>query len=135
MSEDPKIPTFGIPEGQPATEPRQQPGPQASPYTVDTSNLSTVYTNFCHVTVTPEELILDFGLNTQMGPAPSEPIKLSHRVVMNYFTAKRLLTALNQTVGMHERAFGVLELDPQKRTRNPPRPGSGPGSGPGGARP
>src|SRR5947209_20247222 len=56
-----------------------QAGPQ---FPTDYSSLSTVYTNFCRVSVTPEELVLDFGLNTQITPTPSEPIKLSHRVVM-----------------------------------------------------
>ena len=50
----------------------QQP-PQ---FTVDTSGLSTAYANFCRVTGTPEELVLDFGLNTQMTPVPSEPVKI-----------------------------------------------------------
>ena len=47
-----------------------QPG-QMQPFSVDTSQLSTVYANFCRVTGTPEELVLDFGLNTQMSPQPT----------------------------------------------------------------
>src|SRR5438552_5953141 len=88
----------------------------------DLSSLSTVYTNFCRVSVTPEELVLDFGLNPQISPTPGEPVKLTHRVVMNFFTAKRLLLALNNVVVQHENAYGALELDFQKRFRNQPRP-------------
>lgn len=98
-------------EGQAAP---QQPHPQ---FAVDTSDLSTIYTNFCHVTSLPEELILDFGLNTQVTPAPGQPIKLSHRVVMNYFTAKRLLQGLHLAVRRYETMFGGLELDVQKRVK------------------
>src|SRR5438105_4555416 len=87
----------------------------------DVSGLSTVYTNFCRVSVTPEELVLDFGLNPQVAPTPGEPVKLTHRVVMNFFTAKRLLLALNNVVVQHENAYGALELDFQKRLRNMPR--------------
>src|SRR5579864_838575 len=96
---------------------------QAQPqFPTDYSSLSTVYTNFCRVSVTPEELVLDFGLNTQVTPNPAEPIKLSHRVVMNFFTAKRLLNALLGVVSQHENAYGVLELDFQRRARVAPRP-------------
>ena len=52
--------------------------------------------------LTPEELVLDFGLNTQMMPNPTETIKLSHRVVMNFYTAKRLLGALMNVVRRFE---------------------------------
>lgn len=94
--------------------------PQAAPqFAVDTSQLNTIYTNFCHVTSLPEELVLDFGLNTQMTPSPNVPIKLNSRVVMNFFTAKRLLQGLHMAVQRHEMMFGQLELDVQKRVRGP----------------
>jgi hypothetical protein len=97
---------------------QQQQQPGAPPqFATDYSQLSTVYTNFCRVSVTPEELVLDFGLNTQMTPNPAEPIKLSHRVVMNFFTAKRLMNALLGVIGQHENAYGMLELDIQRRAR------------------
>ena len=111
------------PAGAPAGAQQPQQPPQ---FLTDYSGLSTVYTNFCRVTVTPEELVLDFGLNTQMTPNPSEPIKLSHRVVMNFYTAKRIMQALVNVVQQHEGAYGVLELDFQRRARSVPRPG-GPG--------
>lgn len=105
-------------ENAPAQNPQQ---PREFP--VDISGLSTVYANFARVTGTPEELILDFGLNTQMQPtAGGEPVRLSHRLVLNYFTAKRLLMALGMAVQQHEAAFGALEIDVQKRAR--PRPGA-----------
>jgi len=69
------------------------------------------------LTGTPEELVLDFGLNTQMTPVPAEPVKLTHRLVMDYFTAKRLLGVLHMAVQQHEGVYGVLETDIQKRVR------------------
>ena len=90
------------------------PQEQANQIPTDYSSLSTVYTNFCRVSVTPEELVLDFGLNPQVG-ADGEPVHLTHRVVMNFFTAKRLLLALNNVVVQHENAYGAMELDFQKR--------------------
>lgn len=109
------------PDGGTPPVPQQQ-------FTTSTSEISTVYTNFCRVSLTPEELVLDFGLNTQMMPNPTETIKLSHRVVMNFYTAKRLLGALMNVVQQYENSYGALELDFQKRMRGgrpvvPPSPG------------
>jgi len=107
------------------TPPPAPPAAQEQQIPTDLSSLSTVYTNFCRVNVTPEELVLDFGLNPQIIPTPGEPVKLTHRVVMNFFTAKRLLLALNNVVVQHENAYGALELDFQKRMRTQPRPPMG----------
>jgi hypothetical protein len=108
-------------EPRPAATPEAQ-AQQPPQFPTDYSSLSTVYTNFCRVSVAPEELVLDFGLNTQMTPNPTEPIKLSHRVVMNFYTAKRLMNALIGVVQAHEANYGVLELDFQRRARGGPRP-------------
>jgi hypothetical protein len=43
-------------------------------------------------------------LNTSMTPVQNEPVKLTHRLVVNYFTAKRLLGALQMAVQQHEKA-------------------------------
>src|SRR5438552_13789843 len=127
MADEPK--KFGeSPLGQPPAPAPGQPQP-APQFAVDITALSAAYANFCRVTGTPEELVLDFGLNTQMTPVPTEPVKLTHRLVMNYFTAKRLLGALHMAVQQHENAYGVLETDIQKRMRpgaQPPRLGAGP---------
>jgi hypothetical protein len=103
----------------------QDPAAVQPQFPTDYSSLSTVYTNFCRVSVTPEELALDFGLNTQMSPNPTEAIKLTHRVVMNFYTAKRLMNALLGVVSQYENTYGVLELDFQRRARTAPRPGGG----------
>lgn len=73
------------------------------------------YANFCRVTGTPEELIIDFGLNAQPFGTPTEAVQITQRIVTNYYTAKRLLHALHLSVQRHEQAFGVLETDVNKR--------------------
>ncbi len=88
---------------------------------VDDSNANCAYANFCRVTGTPEELIVDFGLNSQPFGIPTEPVKVSERIVMNYYTAKRMLHALHLSVQRHEQAFGVLETDVQKRVVGKPQ--------------
>jgi hypothetical protein len=95
------------------------PATQAAPQqvTVDVSKAHAAYSNFCRVTGTPEELIVDFGLNSQPMGVPTEPIEVSQRIVLNYYTAKRLLAALQMSLQRHEAAFGVLETDVQKRVK------------------
>jgi hypothetical protein len=103
-------------EQSPATAaPAGQPEPQAARVQVDDSGAACSYANFCRVTGTPEELIIDFGLNSQPFGVPSEPVKITQRIVTNYYTAKRMLHALHLSVQRHEQAFGVLETDVQKR--------------------
>ena len=87
----------------------------------DTKALAA-YANFCRVTGTPEELIVDFGLNKNMSPEPGESIEISQRLIVNFYTAKRLLAALHMAVSRHEAAFGPLETDVQKRVVPSARP-------------
>ncbi|MBN2216006.1 MAG: DUF3467 domain-containing protein [Pirellulales bacterium] len=92
-----------------------QPAQQRPQIEIDDSKASAAYANFCRVTGTPEELILDFGLNPQPFGIPREPIPISHRLIVNFYTAKRMLQALSLTIQRQEATFGVLETDVQKR--------------------
>ena len=100
-----------------AAKPKGQPAQQQQQVQVDDSGAVTSYANFCRVSGTPEELIVDFGLKSLPFGTPAEPIKLTQRIVVNFFTAKRLLGALNMAVQRHEAAFGVLETNVQKRVQ------------------
>ena len=89
----------------------------------DACNELPTYTNFCRVTATPEEMILDFGLNTQPFAAGHQEVKSTMRVVTNFYTAKRLLAAVGMTIQRHEETFGAIELDVRRRVLEaPPRP-------------
>jgi len=95
----------------------RQPDAARKPIELNTDATIAAYSNFCRVTGTPEELIVDFGLNPQpIGPS-STPVTISQRIILNYFTAKRLLGALQVSIQRHEAAFGVLETDVQKRVQ------------------
>jgi D-serine deaminase-like pyridoxal phosphate-dependent protein len=94
-----------------------QAQPQQVQVHVDDSKALANYANFCRVTGSPEELIVDFGLNPQPVGVPKDPIHVTQRVIMNFYTAKRLLAALQMSVQRHEAVFGVLETDIQKRLR------------------
>ncbi len=94
---------------------RQQP--QNVQVQVRDEDAIACYANFCRVTGSPEELIVDFGLNPQPVGIPKDPIHVKQRIIMNFFTAKRLLGALQMSIQRHEAVFGVLETDIQKRLR------------------
>ena len=82
---------------------------------LDDSKVSASYANFCRVTGTPEELIVDLGLNSQPAGVPTNPIVINQRIILNHYTTKRLLAALQMSIQRHEGVFGVLETDIQKR--------------------
>ena len=102
----------------PARPQVQSPAPQPQEQqtlTVDDSGVTTHYANFCRISSTPEELILDLGLN----PSPLSPgkanVAITERIILNHYTAKRLLGALAATLHQHERVFGALETDVRRR--------------------
>ena len=98
----------------------QAPAGQAqaqSTINVNDSEVAAHYANFCRVSSTPEELILDLGLNPHPYAQGPVTINVAQRIIMNHFTAKRLLSALSMALQRHEQAFGVLETDVRKRVR------------------
>ena len=105
------------PTSNPDTAPQApaQAQPQQAQIQVDDSKAVALYTNFCRVSGTPEELIIDFGLNPQPFGVPTAPIAITERIVTNFFTAKRMLHALMMTIQRHEATFGVIETDVQRR--------------------
>src|SRR5947209_15266518 len=108
-------------EGQKPAE-GQAPAPGAHPQQVqvpvDLSTLATGYVNWFRFTGSAEELIIDLGLAPQLGQIPpTEPIKLTHRLVMSYYTAKRLLQNLHRAVSIYEGHYGPVEIDPNRRVR------------------
>ncbi len=95
----------------------RQPQQQNVQVQVKDDQAISCYANFCRVTGSPEELIVDFGLNPQPVGIPKDPIVVQQRIILNFYTAKRLLAALQMSVQRHESVFGVLETDIQKRLR------------------
>ena len=111
-SSEPKKPAAAAP-----AEPAQTQAQQPVQVQVNDEDCMATYANFCRVTGSPEELIIDFGLNPQPIGVPKDPIQVKQRIIVNFFTAKRLLAALQMSVARHESVFGVLETDINKRVR------------------
>ncbi len=102
----------------------QSQNPQVAPaneVVVDDTGAQSTYSNFCRVTATPEEVILDFGLNMQPFATDGQHVKANHRIVMNFYTTKRLLAAIGTTIQRHEQTFGAIELDIRRRATTMPR--------------
>lgn len=96
--------------------------PQQVQVQIDDSEMTSVYVNFFRVTGNPDEVLLDLGMYSQViAPTGPEAIELNHRLVMNFVTAKKLAEVLRVVVARHEQAFGVIEVDPNRRLRVQPR--------------
>ena len=106
----------------PAAAEAQQPARPAAQQTevvVNETGAHAAYANFARVTATPEEVIVDFALNPQPFAVGRQEVKVSQRLIMNFYTAKRLLGALQMTIQRHESAFGAIELDVRRRANIP----------------
>jgi Protein of unknown function (DUF3467) len=128
----PQQPTPGGQGGQPGQTGQQgQQGQQQFQIPVDATNRETTYVNFVQAHLNEDEVYMDLGTFSRVTAGQGlEPIVLSHRVIMNFVTAKRLAELLRTAVARHEQMFGVVELDPNRRLRNPqqqqpPRPPTG----------
>jgi hypothetical protein len=102
------------PEQPQQQQQQQQQGPALE---INDEGVSRSYANFCRVSGTPEELVLDFGFNPQI---PEQPVQLDQRVVVNYYTAKRLLGIMGAWIQKHEQVFGPLEIDVNRRVQGQP---------------
>ncbi len=109
---------------------RQQTGQQQIRMRIDERELQTGYANAFRTNGTAEEVILDFGLNllipsgqqSDAEPGAETPqgqaeilINVQQRVIMNYYSAKRLAITLSQLIRLHEEQCGELEMDVNKR--------------------
>jgi len=100
---------------------REQTGQQQVQLRIDESTLQSTYANAFRTNGTAEEVILDFGLNLVAPPVqqgqPQILFKVNQRVIMNYYSVKRLAITLSQLIRRHEEQFGEMELDVSKRRK------------------
>ncbi len=100
---------------------REQTGQQVR-LRVDEREMSTSYANAFRTNGTAEEVLLDFGMNLMVpGQEQAQPeiiFKITDRVVLNYYSAKRLAITLSQLIRKHEEQFGELEMDVAKRRKD-----------------
>jgi hypothetical protein len=110
-----------------APVPEQQQGMTQPEIILIEQGANSAYSNFARVTATHEEVIIDFCLNPNPFHQGRQEINVSQRLIMNFYTAKRLLSALAMTLQRHEQTFGPIELDIRRRVQN--QPPAGPATG------
>ena len=100
---------------------RDQTGQKKVRVRIDESNVKTSYASGFRPIATAEEVIMDFGLNmTRLTGDKETPYEVvfqaNNRVIMNYYSTKRLALALGQIIRRFENKFGELELNAAKRS-------------------
>ncbi|MBI2478600.1 MAG: DUF3467 domain-containing protein, partial [Planctomycetia bacterium] len=68
-----------------AAAPAEPQAQQMVQVQVEDQGAIALYANFCRVTGSPEELIIDFGLNPQPVGIPKDPIQVKQRIIVNYY--------------------------------------------------
>ncbi|HTU91556.1 MAG TPA: DUF3467 domain-containing protein [Gemmataceae bacterium] len=109
------------------------PGTVQSEIILNDRDAHSAYSNFARVTATPEEVIVDFALNPNPFVQGKHEVKITQRLIMNFYTAKRLCRALVATLQRIEASFGPIELDVQRRVQGAQAQGGAIQRGPGGA--
>ena len=79
----------------------------------DDSSMKTSYANVVNASSTREEVTLFFGTNLTWNPGESREFKvrLSDRVVLNPYAAKRLWILVGAILKEYETRFGPLNMD------------------------
>lgn len=109
--------------------PTEEPGQQMvqSEIVLNDREAHSAYSNFARVTATPEEVIIDFALNPNPFVQGRHEVNVNQRIIVNFYTAKRLCRALVATLQRIESSFGNIELDVQRRVQGvQQQPGIGP---------
>ena len=85
---------------------------------IEQTELKVSYANVCRIAQTPNEVIVDFGMNPNFfGNILEEPLKLENRIIMSHDAAKRLCLHLMNAIQSYESKYGIIELDVAKRLK------------------
>ena len=95
--------------GAPAGSPDQAAGQTKIVW--DDSDMRSAYANVANVAGGREEIVLLFGMNQAWQAGQEEvKVKLSDRIVLSPFAAKRLAVLLNNVLKNYESQYGKLEI-------------------------
>ena len=111
--------------------------PAAPTVNWDDSQMRTSYANVVNAASTREEVTLFFGTNLTWNPTESREfhVRLSDRIVLNPYAAKRLHLLVGAILKEYEKRFGTLNIDVGSPTATGAKDGEGIGGagGTGGA--
>lgn len=79
----------------------------------DDTHMKTAYANVVNAASTREEVTLFFGTNQTWNPVGAKEfnVRLSDRIVLSPYAAKRLWTLLGVILQEYEKRFGVLQIE------------------------
>ncbi len=82
--------------------------------------MTTSYANVVNAASTREEVTLFFGTNQTWNPVGAREfnVRLSDRIVLSPFAAKRLWTLLGVILKEYEKRFGTLQIEAAKSSGN-----------------
>ena len=114
------LPEETVPEQPIEQQGRDQTGQKQIRVHIDERDLKTSYASGFRPVATAEELMLDFGLNIIRPSADKQGereiiFQANNRIVINYYSAKRLALALGHIIRRYEQEFGEIELNAAKR--------------------
>ena len=84
------------------------PRPDAPTLRVETSELKSSYCNVANVNTTREEVILNFGVNTDWDRSGTGDVKLLHRIILSPHAAKRVAELMSRVMAEYEDRHGQL---------------------------
>ena len=91
--------------------------PAAPKLVWDDNNLKTTYSNVVNAASTREEVSIFFGTNQTWNAGDDEyRVKLTDRMVLNPYAAKRLNILLTRVLEEYERRHGVLDMAGREQT-------------------
>ncbi len=100
---------------------RQQTGAQQVQLRIDERDMATHYANAFRTNATAEEVMLDFGVNLPNPAAQADKpeilFRITNRIVLNYYSAKRMAITLSQLIRRYEEQFGELQLNVAERRK------------------
>jgi hypothetical protein len=77
----------------------------------DDADITNSYANVCNVSSSREEVVLVFGMNKAWEKGGTDiQVKLSNRVILSPFAAKRLSLLLTNVLSQYEARFGPMDI-------------------------
>lgn len=100
-----------MPDEPDARTPESAPEERRGVLNMRTQGATTSYANMAVVTTTPEEVVLNFGINVAP-PTPQREVNVEivNRVIMTYASAKRLALTLGNVLQRYEARRGPIDV-------------------------
>ncbi len=76
----------------------------------DDQQLTTSYANVCNVSSTREEVTLLFGTNETGLNKEEMRVRLTERIILSPYAAKRLAQVIGNVMAEYEKRFGPLDI-------------------------